>query len=179
MSEIRAQEVSRRTARHGPQVISTGPQSQPLLHVSIGIVDLGPLFSPMVLSFSCSEPGHVCIEADPFVSGMGIFDLSTFQQCRTEVNLQCVVFAIFEVLRNVYPVRDEHIVAFQDSLPIDLDGRKRVKAIENKLMNLAVIRGSDFWEFRSVCPTLVRDPFTFEFVETKKGVRDAVVQCQC
>jgi hypothetical protein len=129
----------------------------------------------VVLSFSCSEPSHVCIEADPFVFGMGIFDLSTFQQCRTEVNLQCVAFAIFEVLRNVYPVRDEHIVAFQDSLPIDLDGRKRVKAIKNKLMNLAVSRGSNFWKYCPIRPTLVRDPFTFEFVKPKKGVRDSVV----
>jgi hypothetical protein len=128
----------------------------------------------MVLSFPCSEPGHVCIEANPFVFWMGIFDLSTFQQCRAEVNLQRVVFAIFEILRDVYPMRNKHVVAFQDNLSIDLDGRKSVEAIENKLMDLAVFRGPNFWKFSPVCPTLVRDPFTFELVETKKGVRDTV-----
>jgi hypothetical protein len=128
----------------------------------------------MILSLSRCKSSHVRIEANPFVFWVGIFDLSTFQQCRAEVNLQRVVFAIFEILRDVYPMRNKHVVTFQDNLSIDLDGRKSVEAIENKLMNLAVFRGSDFWKFFPVCPTLVRDPFTFELIETKKGVRDTV-----
>jgi hypothetical protein len=127
----------------------------------------------MVLSFSCSEPGHVCIEANPFVLRMGIFDLSAFQQCRPELNLQLVVFAIVDVLCDVYPIRNEHIVAFKDNISIDFDGRERVKAFENEFVDLAVFRGSDFWKFCPVCPTLVRDPLAFELIETKEGVRDA------
>lgn len=105
---------------------------------------------------------------------MSVLDLSTLQKCRAEINLQRVVFAFFEVFRDVYSVRNEHVVAFQDNLSIDFDSRERVEAIKNKFMDLTVSCRSDFREFCSVGPTLVRDPFTFEFVKTKEGVRDAV-----
>jgi hypothetical protein len=41
-------------------------------------------------------------------------------------------------------------------------------------MNLAVSRRSNLWEFCPVGPTLFRNPFTFELVKPKEGVRDAV-----
>jgi hypothetical protein len=79
-----------------------------------------------------------------------------------------------EFFRDVYSVRNKHIVAFQDDLSIDLHGREGVETIENEFMNLAVSCRSNLWKFRPVSPTLIRNPFTFELVESKKGVRDAV-----
>lgn len=77
---MRACEVSKRTARHGPQVISTGPQSQPLLYISIRAEIVGVEMLPMVLGFSCSKPSHICIEADPLVFRMSVLDFATLHQ---------------------------------------------------------------------------------------------------
>jgi hypothetical protein len=41
-------------------------------------------------------------------------------------------------------------------------------------MYLAVPYRSDFWEFCSISPTFVRDPFTFELVEPEERVWNAV-----
>ncbi len=75
---------------------------------------------------------------------------------------------------DVYSVRNKHIVAFLNNLSIDFDGRERVKAIENKFMDLTLFRGSNFWKLCSVGPTLVPNPFTFELVETEEGVWNAI-----
>ena len=127
----------------------------------------------MVLGLSCGEPRHVCIEANPFVLRVSVLDLSTLHQCRTKVNLQRVIFAVFEDFRDVNSVRNEHVVAFQNDLSIDFDSRERVKAVENKFMNLTVSCRSDFWKFCSVGPAFIPNPFTFELVETEEGVWNA------
>jgi hypothetical protein len=81
---------------------------------------------------------------------------------------------MFEPFRDVYSVWNKHIVTFQDNLSVNLHGREGVETIENEFMNLAVSCRSNLWKFCPVGPTLVRDPFTFELVKSKKGIRDAV-----
>jgi hypothetical protein len=67
-----------------------------------------------------------------------------------------------------------NILSLQDNLSVDLYGREGVETIENQFMNLAVSRRSYLWKLCPVSPTLIRNPFTFELVESKKGIRDAV-----
>jgi hypothetical protein len=63
-------------------------------------------------------------------------------------------------------MRNEHVVASEDNLSIDLDRCECVKAVENKFMDSAFSCRSDIWKLRSVSPTFVGYPFAFELVET-------------
>lgn len=120
----------------------------------------------MILSFPCSEPGHICIKTDPFVFGMSVLDLPTLIKCRAEVNFQNISTTALELLCDVYPMRNEHVVAFENNISVDLNRGERVEAIENKFVNLSFSGRSNTRKLCSVGPIFVGHPFTFELVET-------------
>jgi len=132
-----------------------------------------PIPSEVVLGFSYCEPGHVRIEADPFVFRVSIFDLATFHKCWAEVDFQNISIIMIESLCDINSVRDEHVVAFKNHISVDLDCSEGIETVEDKLMDLAILRCSDIWKRCSVCPALVGYPFALELVEAEEGVWDA------
>jgi hypothetical protein len=64
----------------------------------------------------------------------------------------------------------EHVVALEDGVAIELDGRKGVQAVEGQDRDGAILGRFDFWKVNFVNPRLISDPFSFKFIESKKGV---------
>lgn len=88
----------------------------------------------MILRLPYRQSSHVTIEANPFMFRMGILDLLSFSQSRLEVNLQYIAASVLQLLGDVNAMIDEHIVALQNCLAIDLDGGVGVESIERNNM---------------------------------------------
>ena len=86
----------------------------------------------MILCFPYRESGHVAVEADPFVLRVGILDLLRFSQRRLEINLQYASCSSLELFRDVHTMVDEHVVAFEYCLAIELDCSESIKAVKRK-----------------------------------------------
>ena len=84
----------------------------------------------MILRFSCRQPSHVTIEANPFVFRMGVLDFLSFGQSWLEVDFQYIAASMLQLLSDVDAMVDEHVVALQDCLAIELDGSVCVEPIE-------------------------------------------------
>ena len=84
----------------------------------------------MILRLPCRQSSHIAIEADPFMLGMGVLDLLSLSQSRFEVNLNHILASLLQLLGDVNAMVNEHVVALQDSLAIELDGGVGVESIE-------------------------------------------------
>ena len=71
---------------------------------------------------------------------------------------------------DIDPVRDEHVVAFEYGLSIELDSGECIQAIESQDGNSAILQSADLGQTDFVCPGFISNPFGFELVESKKGV---------
>ena len=61
---------------------------------------------------------------------MGVLDLLSLSQSRFEVNLNHILASLLQLLGDVNAMVNEHVVALQDSLAIELDGGVGVESIE-------------------------------------------------
>ena len=67
-------------------------------------------------------------------------------------------------------MRDEHVVAFEYGLSIELDSGECIQAIESQEGNSAILQIADLVQTDFVCPCFISKPFGLELVESKKGV---------
>lgn len=84
----------------------------------------------MILRLPCRQSSHIAIKADPFMFRMGVLDLLSLSQSRFEVNLNHILASLLQLLGDVNAMVNEHVVALQDSLAIELDGGVGVESIE-------------------------------------------------
>lgn len=72
----------------------------------------------MILSFPHRKSSHISIETKPFMLWMRGFDPLGLWKRRLEVNFEHILGVGFEEVCNVNPVRDEHIVAFENDFVV-------------------------------------------------------------
>ena len=101
-----------------PSLIRLQPYSLPR---SASHQHRSPVPAVMILRLPHSQTSHIAIEANPLVLRMRILDLAGLDQGRLEIDLEDVLAGL-QVLGDVDPVHDEHVVALQDRLPVELDG---------------------------------------------------------
>jgi len=101
---------------------------------------------------------------------MLLLDLDGFKTCGGEVDLQSVDAVGAELLRHVKSMRDEHVVALQDSFSIELDSSEGVETVKREYMYDAFLRLRYLGQLDFVGPSLVRYPFCFKFIEAQEGI---------
>jgi len=67
-------------------------------------------------------------------------------------------------------MRDEHVVALQDSLSIELDSSEGIETVKCEYMYDAFLRLRYLGQLDFVGPSLVRYPFCFKFIEAQEGI---------
>lgn len=105
-----------------------------------------------------------------------LFDeLPTAKQCGIKDNLETVVLARLDVLRNVGSVRGKHVFSLEHLVSIEADRRKGIKAVKNKIRGNGDARSWRDWgnKFHGVDPCLFANPLYSSFVEVDKGVGDS------
>lgn len=88
----------------------------------------------MILRFPCRQSSHITVEANPSMFRMSVLDLLSFSQSRLEVDFQHIAASLLQLFGNVNAVVNEHVVALQDSLAIELDNGIGVESIERENM---------------------------------------------
>jgi hypothetical protein len=88
----------------------------------------------MILRLPRRQSRHITIEANPFMIRMGVLDLLSLSQSWLEVNLNHVAASLLQLLSDVNTMIDEHVVALQNRLAIELDTGVRVESIEREDM---------------------------------------------
>lgn len=73
----------------------------------------------MILRLPHRQSRHIGIEADPSVLWVRFFHSLSFRKRCFEVNLQHIIVIGTEQFRDIHPMQDEHVVAFEDDLPIE------------------------------------------------------------
>jgi hypothetical protein len=86
--------------------------------------------SQMILRLPRRQPSHITVEANPFMFRMRVLYLLSLSQSRLEVDFQHIATSLLQLLGDVNAMVDEHVVAFENRLAIELDGGVGVESIE-------------------------------------------------
>jgi hypothetical protein len=128
--------------------------------------------SQMILRLPRRQPSHITVEANPFMFRMGVFDLLSLGQSRPEVDFQHVATSHLQLLGDVNAMVDEHVVALENSLAIELDGGVGIESIEGKDVLGATWSLLDLRQVYLISPGFVAHPLAVELVEAQERVLD-------
>jgi hypothetical protein len=84
----------------------------------------------MVLCFPYGKPRHVAVEPNPSVLRMCLTDLDGPQPRRSKVDFQNISTPRLQSICDIDSVGDEHVVAFENNVSIELNSSKSIQAIE-------------------------------------------------
>lgn len=122
---------------------------------------------PVILSLSNPDPGCLSIGGDVAVLRVLLLKLPRTQEGTGEVNDERV--GQLQMLGDVDPVAQEHVVASQNGDTVELDRRIRVEALEHEvagftLEDLRALKGP------AVAPSLFAYPLHVELIQAYEGV---------
>jgi hypothetical protein len=84
----------------------------------------------MILRLPRRQSRHITIKPNPLMLRMSVLDLLSLGQSRLEVDFQYVAASPLQLPGDVNAVVDEHIIALQNGLAVELDGGVGVESVE-------------------------------------------------
>ena len=86
----------------------------------------------MILRLPHSQARHIAIKANPFMLRICILNLPRLNQSGRKVDLQNILRAIPQIVRDVNPMGYKHIIALQNRVAIEFDVCKSVETVERQ-----------------------------------------------
>lgn len=127
---------------------------------------------PVILSFPNGQPGTVTIPATPLVLGVLLDQLPSSQIRTVEADDQLIV--LLDTRRNVDSLRGEHVICFQNGLPIEYDRSKGIQSIKGKY-GLGPLGDGISLKGGPIDPLCLSNPLHVKLVLADEGIRDEFV----
>lgn len=130
---------------------------------------------PVILCFPHRQPRVVAVPAPPSVLGVLIHKLPPAKVRRVKLNDELVILAaVHQVLRDIDPLRDEHVVRLQDGLAVQLDRGKGVEPVKRQ-HRLGPVELLGRGKGGPVDPDRLTDPLHLELILARERIGDELV----
>lgn len=130
----------------------------------------------MILRLPHTKPAHITVPTSPNMVRPLLHHLSALKPSRHKFNLELILSALSQQVRDIHTMRDEHVVALAHNLAVHADRRKSVQAIQDEIMPQSrCFFGHWGGEFGAVDPGFLAYPLDQGFVLADKWIRNQVM----